>query len=277
MPAGAQGSGRSRGTQDRNARTRAASASAPVIALAAGKARPLTPVVPVATSSRPLASSRADPVWTLIRTRWRLKMAGTTAIMWGFFAAYFYLLNHPTHPVATMPLLAIDRWIPFQPAALILYLSLWFYVALAPALLTSRRELWSYAAATIAMGAIGLGIFRRWPTAVPVSYLDHAGPGVDLLRGVDAAGNACPSLHVAFAVFTALWFGRIFRGRGAGAGWRWGNVLWGAGIVYSTLAVKQHVMLDVIPGALLGAGMAWAHFVWLGAGGVRGRPPEPGR
>lgn len=233
--------------------------------------------MPVAIPSAPLVSSRRDGVWTLIRTRWRLKMAGTTAIMWGFFAAYFYLLNHPAHPVATMPLLAVDRWLPFQPAALILYVSLWFYVALAPALLTSRRELWSYAAATIAMGAIGLGIFWRWPTAVPVSYLGHDGPGVELLRGVDAAGNACPSLHVAFAVFTALWFARIFRGRGARAVFRWGNVLWCAGIVYSTLAVKQHVMLDVIPGALLGAGIAWAHFVWLGAGSARGRPAESRR
>jgi len=30
------------------------------------------------------------------------------------------------------------------------------------------------------------------------------------------------------------------------------NVAWCLGIVYSTLATKQHVLLDVIPGALLG-------------------------
>ncbi|MGC4060289.1 MAG: phosphatase PAP2 family protein [Aquabacterium sp.] len=81
-------------------------------------------------------------------------------------------------------------------------------------------------------------------------------PGAAMLKGVDAAGNACPSLHVATAVFSALWLewsvprtpkSRIFR---------WCNLAWCAGIAYSTLATKQHVAVDVACGALLGGVMA---------------------
>ncbi len=190
-------------------------------------------------------------------------MVGTTVLMTGFFCAYFRLLNHPAFALTTMPLLALDRWIAFRPEMLGLYVSLWLYVALAPALLTERRELWSYGGATLGLGAVGLGVFYFWPTAVPADYLAQGGAGIGLLRGVDAAGNACPSLHVAYAVFTAVWFERIGRRLGAGAWWRWGNTLWGAGVIYSTLAVKQHVTLDVLAGGALGAAAVAAHFAWL--------------
>ncbi len=188
---------------------------------------------------------------------WRLKLVGTTAIMSGFFWAYFQVLNHPQYPVTWMPLTALDWAVPFQPAALALYVSLWIYVPLAPALLLERRELWSYAIATVGLAAIGLGIFYRWPTAVPRPEIDwslHAGFG--LLKGVDASGNACPSLHVAFAVLTAIWLERILRAMG-GRWWvRALNAAWSAGIVYSTLATRQHVALDVYAGAALGGGVA---------------------
>ena len=199
-----------------------------------------------------------------VLTWWPAKMLGTTVGMTLFFVAYFWLLRHPLHPPAIMPLTASDRLIAFRPEALPLYLSLWFYVSLAPALLVDRRELVSYGLAAVALSVIGLGIFLIFPTAVPPSAIDWGRhPNFAFLKSVDASGNACPSLHVAFAVFTAVWFSRLLRQMRAGRLVGALNWLWCAGILYSTVAVRQHVALDVLAGAGLGALVAAAHLRWL--------------
>ena len=185
-------------------------------------------------------------------------------IMALFFIAYFQVLKHPLFPVTTMPLTALDRLIAFRPEALALYLSLWFYVSLAPALLGERREIMAYAAASVALGATGLGIFLLWPTTVSwpgVDWSQH--PAFDILKSVDASGNACPSLHVAFAVFTAIGLNRLLRQMGAGKVVRACNWLWCLGILYSTVAIRQHVVLDVIAGAGLGAVVAAVHLRFM--------------
>ncbi len=187
-------------------------------------------------------------------THFWLKAIGTTAIMTSFFVAYFHLLRHPAFPVTLMPLTAIDRWIGFQPWALPLYLSLWFYVCLPPTLMTSRSELVRFGVGISGVCLAGLTIFYFWPTAVPSMALDYSSaPGFEMLRGIDASGNACPSLHVATAVFAAIWLDRVLPRLGFGTLSRAFSVIWCGLIVYSTMAVKQHVLLDVLGGAPLGA------------------------
>ena len=83
-----------------------------------------------------------------------------------------------------------------------------------------------------------------------------------MLQGVDAAGNACPSLHVATALFTALWLQRLLLALAVPRWLRVANALWLLLIVYSTLAIKQHVVLDALAGAALGALFAWASMRW---------------
>ena len=225
---------------------------------------------------RPPADGWLSQAGARIRFRWLTKMAGTLACMTAFFIGYFWLLNHSRYPVTTIPRIFIDRMVAFRPEALALYISLWVYVPLAPALLIDRRELVSYAVATMALSAVGFAIFILWPTAVPkpeINWSQH--PSVSYLKAVDASGNAFPSLHVAFAVFTAVWLGRVLRGLGAGGIARTINWLWCLGIVYSTLATRQHVALDAIAGAILGAAWAVLHLRILG--GLRGRgSPEGG-
>jgi membrane-associated phospholipid phosphatase len=197
---------------------------------------------------------------------WPVKMIGTIVGMTAFFVVYFWLLRHPLHPPTIMPLTAIDRAIGFRPGAMPLYLSLWLYVSLAPALLIDRRELMSYGLAAVGLSVIGMAIFSLWPTAVPrpaVEWSQH--PAFAFLKSVDASGNACPSLHVAFAVFTAVWFGRLLRQMGARRTVRAFNWLWCLGILYSTIATGQHVALDVLAGAGLGAAVVTAHLRLLRA------------
>jgi hypothetical protein len=131
-----------------------------------------------------------------------LKSIGTMLFIGLFFGAYFYVLKEPGYPTTVMPMTLLDRLIGLQPLTLPMYLSLWVYVSLPPALLETRRELYGYAMAMAGTCLAGLIIFYFWPTEVPAANIDWAlYPEVVFLKSMDASGNACPSLHVATAVF----------------------------------------------------------------------------
>lgn len=198
-----------------------------------------------------------------IRRHLLLKVVGTTAFTWLFFIGYFHLLRQPVNPVTVMPLTALDRLIPFQPQALIAYFSLWVYVGVAPGLQLTFKELGSYGLWVGALCLTGLGLFYLWPTQIPPIARDATDfPGFAILQGVDAAGNACPSMHVAVAIFTAIWVEHILRGADAPVWLRLVNGVWFAAIAYSTLAVRQHVVLDAVAGALLGIAFALPSLHW---------------
>jgi len=188
---------------------------------------------------------------------WISKMLTTTLGITGFFVAYFWVMHNPQGATFIMPLTAIDRLVPLEPRAMPLYLSLWVYVSLGPALLRNGRELAGYGCAAFVIGAGGLLIFLLWPTSTPDFGIDwDRYPSMAFLKDVDASANACPSLHVAFAVFTGFRLDRLLGEIGLARRARFLNLLWCAGIVYSTLAVRQHVMLDAVAGAALGAAVA---------------------
>ena len=195
-----------------------------------------------------------------VGTIWVMKALSTMLGMAAFFPAYFWVLHHPFFPITLMPLTALDRLIDFEPAALPLYGSLWVYVALGPALMKNLRELVDYGLATLALSVAGMGIFILWPTAVPVFAIDWTRhPSILFLKDVDLASNACPSLHVAFAVFTAIWLERLLRELKVPVTPRLINGFWCLGILYSTVATRQHVTLDVLAGTVLGALVAAVH------------------
>jgi len=197
-----------------------------------------------------------------------LKGLGTTAFISLFFVAYFYVLRNPAYPPTVMPEIWLDRWIGFHPRALPVYLSLWFYVSLLPAFFADRAELYRYGTTMAVMCIAGLSIFYFWPTAAPAPDIDWARyPDIDFLKDIDASGNACPSLHVATAFLSGVWFHHLLRRFGAPA---WGlafNWAWCALIVYSTVAIRQHVAVDAIAGLALGGAAA--------ALALRGRAGRP--
>jgi hypothetical protein len=191
------------------------------------------------------------------RVHWQLKALGTTAFMTLFFVAYLYLLRHPVFPVTVMPTIFLDGLVPFLPGALPVYLSLWIYVSLPPALLGTREELFAFGWQAAGLCLAGLACFLLWPTAVPTSALDWNGfPGSGILQGVDAAGNACPSLHVATAVFSGAWLHRLLGETRSPRGLQLVNFAWCCAIAYSTLAIKQHVAIDMLAGTALGLAAA---------------------
>ncbi|HEY1107119.1 MAG TPA: polysaccharide deacetylase family protein, partial [Opitutaceae bacterium] len=182
-----------------------------------------------------------------------LKALATPLVITGFFAAYFHLLRHPLFPVTTIPATPLDVLIPFWPAALAPYFSLWGYIVVGSGTLRGRREIGYYCAGLLILLVGGLGTFLLWPTQTPPPDIDWSRhPSFQFLQGVDSAGNAWPSLHVAFAVFTAIWLERLLRDLAAPRALRATNALWALAIVYSTLATRQHVLADVLAGLALG-------------------------
>ena len=175
-----------------------------------------------------------------------------------FFQAYFYVLRHAGDAVVTMPVTALDHWIRFTPLAFPVYASLWVYVSLPPALLGSFRGLLRYGVWIGLLCLICLGVFWVFPTKVPDFPIDwSAYPSVAFMKDIDGAGNACPSLHVASAVFSACWLHRLLRAMRMPRGWRMANGLICLAIAWSTLATLQHVALDALAGAALGGLLAW--------------------
>lgn len=212
---------------------------------------------PGQTRHEPVAGKN-NPYWyrqaaRLLLKHMLYKSLGTLLFISLFFCAYFHLLKNPVYPITVMPLLWLDRLIAFQPLALPVYLSLWVYVSLPPALLATRRELYRYGLAMACTCLSGLTIFYFWPTAAPVTNIDWSQyVYVDLLKNLDASGNACPSLHVATAVFSGIWLHGLLRSFGAPLWIRLINWSWCIAILYSTLAIRQHVTVDVLAGVLLG-------------------------
>lgn len=189
---------------------------------------------------------------------WPLKALGTMAFMLIFFWAYFAILRQPSGTPLLMPRTAIDALIPVSVAAFPVYAALWFYVSLPPALLRTFRQLAGFTLWISLLCLSCLGIFWLFPTAVPPAEVDWtAYPELSLIKGIDAAGNACPSLHVASAVFAARWL--AVQLRQAGAPWpaRLFNLAFCLAILWSTVATRQHVVLDVLAGTAIGLLFAW--------------------
>ena len=205
----------------------------------------------------------------VLRLGW-LKALGNTLFLWGFFVLYLYTQHHPQAAVTQIPATALDDWIGFQAWALWLYLSLWVYTALPVALQPTFWTLARYGLWTGSLCALALAVFWWWPTSVSQAVGQRPGASgmLAVLYAVDTNGNALPSLHVAGAVFSAVVLATQLRAIAAPR-WTHGlSVLWCAGIVYSTLAIKQHLLWDVLAGAALGVTLAALPWAWRSAVGA---------
>jgi len=187
-----------------------------------------------------------------------LKTLGATLAISSFFVAYFAVLKHPVFTVREMPLLPLDLWIPILPSSGWVYFSLWVYICIPSSMMYRASQLGIYLLGALILSVIGLSIFFFFPTAVPVWEVDWGQyPTLLFLKESDASGNACPSLHVAFAVYSGLWLARMLRIVDAARPFFMANAFWASLIVLSTLTTKQHVLVDVLAGALLGVFIFW--------------------
>ena len=99
---------------------------------------------------------------------------------------------------------------------------------------------------TFILSLLGFLCYFLFPTAIVGWDYDWSlYPSLAFLKQADAAGNACPSLHVAFSVFAALWLSKVLSAVHSHSAWNIVNFLWCTLIVVSTMTTKQHVLIDV--------------------------------
>lgn len=191
-----------------------------------------------------------------IRTLCMVKALATTLGITGFFVLYFWVMHSAGAGARVVPAVALDHWIGVSQWALLPYGSLWLYVSLAPALAADVASLRRYVTGALLIAVAGLCIYWVFPTTVIAPAIDWSEyPALAFLKARDAGGNAFPSLHVAFAAYSGVVLARELRSVQAPSWVRAANWLWCAAIVYSTLATRQHVLIDVVGGLLL-AGVA---------------------
>jgi membrane-associated phospholipid phosphatase len=197
----------------------------------------------------------ADEIMLRVKTNWRLKFLLGLGLCVMFAAIYLIPQHYPVFPVTAMPLLRIDRMIPFLPAWVYIYESLYLIMPVAPWLMKTRGELMQYSKGIIFMNLVGFGFFFFIPTLVlrPTDVQD-TNMLYRLLIQLDNPLNAFPSLHVAFALFHGACCHVVFSTSAKSRvlqGFFW---LWAVGITASTLLTKQHVCVDALAGAVLGLG-----------------------
>ncbi|HZF85204.1 MAG TPA: phosphatase PAP2 family protein [Burkholderiaceae bacterium] len=190
-------------------------------------------------------------LWQRVCHLWWIKMVGTAVSISSFFVAYFWLMEATAHRAVTVPTTALDAWVGLNSWALVPYASLWLYVSLAPAFAANMGALRSYMVGALAIIGLAFATYWVFPTVTPAFGVDWAMyPVLGFLKTADAGGNAFPSLHVAFACYTAIVIGSQLRSIQAP---RWAHAIngaWCVAIAYSTLAIHQHVALDVVGGVL---------------------------
>ena len=196
-----------------------------------------------------------------LKPHWRYKVIVGLIMTALFFVGYFLLEYYPVFRVREVPLTALDRLIGFQPFALWLYASLYLYIALPWWLLHNKRDLIVCTVAMSILCLLGLAFFLLMPTCTPDKHIDWSQyPSFKPVVAVDLPRNACPSLHATFTIIAAIFVHRLvsqMRNRRLIRVLSW---CWCVGILYSTLATKQHVAIDLYAGAALGTIWAWLYW-----------------
>jgi hypothetical protein len=201
---------------------------------------------------------------TRLRAELPAKLAVWLGLAVGICVPYFALQRWSPLPARSLGATALDRVVAFDPHWIVAYLSLGLLVPLAPLLAADRDALARYTRGLALLCLACFAVFLCFPVEGPrPAPLEGDHPLYRWLVGVDRPTNSLPSLHAGLTVYSLLFAARALRGAG-GSGVRLAlcaaGALWGAAILYSTLATKQHWALDLPPGVLLAAGahaLAW--------------------
>jgi hypothetical protein len=145
------------------------------------------------------------------------------------------------------PEIAVDAYIPFVPMFVFGYTLYYVWLFLPTLLLRTRAQFYQVMIGFNLVQLPALLFFLAYPshmTRPSVPGDDVASRLVRFLYRLDPGFNLLPSLHVGHAVLIALFF-HTFRPRSVWV--TMGSAL----IVLSTVLIKQHVVLDLLSGAVL--------------------------
>jgi len=149
-----------------------------------------------------------------------------------------------------------ERQLPFVPWTVWIYLSMDVLLLLAPLVLRTWRELlplWLVLAGETVVAAacfVALPVEPRFAPFVAPDGL--TGVAFAFADAVNLHGNLLPSLHVAYALTTALAFAHLASRQGRGWVVQGSWIAWALAIAASTVLLRQHHVLDVVGGLVVG-------------------------
>jgi|SRR4051794_25366574 hypothetical protein len=194
---------------------------------------------------------------------WRMKVTLFLVMPVVFWLVYLGIQRHPIFPTRTLPCTWVDAAVPFSGAWIYPYESLWLLFQVLW-LVPSSGQLWQYTRGFAVVCGVSFAVFVMLPTAAPRPIV-HATGLYALLVGFDSPLNAFPSLHVGLTAYTVFF---AYRPLGVSATAVAVLTLWAGLIVWSTLGLKQHWVVD-LPPALVLAWAAHRYACWQPAGGKR--------
>jgi membrane-associated phospholipid phosphatase len=227
------------------------------------------------SNSLPVAGSLVCLVRRRVTKCWRLKALLAVTVAFTFCVPYFLVGNFPVMPVHALPLTRIDRAIGFHPYEWVWdYQSEYLLVNAIPWLATRREELLRYVRGFALLSLTSFVVFLLFPIVSPKPVVSNPAGMYWLLQCYDVPYNSLPSLHAGMIVYT-LAFGNRVVGREVGYRLKWFFVIWAVLILYATLATKEHYVVDIVAGTLLG--IAADRWVWRRRlGGVEEDAAEQG-
>lgn len=190
-------------------------------------------------------------------------LAFSGPLAWALWAGGYYLVAaRVAASAAPLPGSWTTKWemsLPILPATVLVYLGVHPLSALPFFGLRTVRALRRHLVGHGAIVGTSMGAWLLCPLTLPRAPLPPHQGSLGLwvltsLRGSDPPVNLLPSTHCSMAVFAALALRTIDRRLGAWA------LLTAAGIAVATLLTRQHYVVDVVTGCLLGLLVGlWSH------------------
>jgi membrane-associated phospholipid phosphatase len=166
----------------------------------------------------------------------------------GYFGSQWFPIREPTMFSET----ALDRIIPFSSGWSWVYQTVYIALPCVALCIDHRRHLMQYFRGYGFMLAVCFAFFwlypvrTRRPTEIIPSSLD---PMHALILSYDGLINCFPSLHVALGLFSILHAIACLGAKGVSQMWPAVSMwVWFALLCYSTVALKQHYVVDIPAG-----------------------------
>ncbi|MGZ5445428.1 MAG: phosphatase PAP2 family protein [Thermoanaerobaculia bacterium] len=173
-------------------------------------------------------------------------------LIFGVYQFYFWCQRNPLAVKTRTLHLPVDNHIPYRPIWVWIYSFLYYPIILLITLTTvSTRHFLYVAISYVVLLLMQMAVFVVFPVATPESWrVCHEGTGLSerfltLVQRFDAPSNSFPSMHTSVAVLTAF---HLQSSIGIGI------FAFPLLIALSCLYTKQHYVVDVPAGAIVGWG-----------------------
>jgi membrane-associated phospholipid phosphatase len=195
-----------------------------------------------------------------------LEIAITIVLIIGGYQFYFFAQRQRWYPARRLET-RFDAMISYDPRWVWVYSGLYYpMILLAGGVQTTWHDYAWTVGCFLTLLAVQVPIFLFFPIEIPASWREQpAWVGtrsqqfMDVVWSLDKLRNSMPSMHVSMATVVDLTIGRASPILG------YICVIFPVLIAVSALKTKQHYVVDVVPGAVIGAFVFWFYhsFIWI--------------